>query len=221
MIKENLAKLRERIPENIELVCVSKFHPNKAILEAYNCGERIFGESKVQELLQKYETLPNDISWHFIGHLQRNKVKYIIPFVELIHGVDSERLLSEINKEAAKINRTVSCLLQVHIADEETKFGFDLDKLYQTLCSVSNSNYKNISIRGVMGMATLTQDLEQIRLEFRYLKKIFDDLKTKYFSDNPNFSEISMGMSDDYRIAIEEGSTMLRIGSTIFGRRDY
>jgi pyridoxal phosphate enzyme (YggS family) len=221
MIKDNLVKLRKRIPENVELVCVSKFHSNEAILEAYDCDERVFGESKVQELVQKYETLPNDISWHFIGHLQRNKVKYIVPFVELIHGVDSERLLSEIDKEAAKINRTVNCLLQVHIADEETKFGFDLDKLYQTLCSVSNSKYKNISIRGVMGMATLTQDLEQIRSEFRYLKRIFDDLKTKYFSDNPNFSEISMGMSDDYRIAIEEGSTMVRIGTTIFGYRNY
>lgn len=221
MIKDNLAKIRERIPRNVELVCVSKFHPNQSIMEAYDCGERVFGESKVQELVGKYETLPKDISWHFIGHLQRNKVKNIVPFVELIHGVDSARLLREIDKEAAKINRVVNCLLQLHIADEVSKFGFDIEELYAVSHEYTNLKYKNICIRGLMGMATFTQDSDQIRTEFQYLKKIFDDLKNNHYIEDSNFTEISMGMSDDYPIAIDEGSTMVRIGTTIFGHREY
>jgi len=220
-IQSNIQSIRTHIPPHVRLVCVSKFNPNESILEAYESGERIFGESKVQELCGKYETLPQDIVWHFIGHLQTNKIRFIVPFVSLIHGVDSYKLLSEIDKQAAKTGKTVNCLLQIYIAQEETKFGFSAEELLETLEVGEWKNLKNIHICGLMGMATYTDNREQIRAEFRGLKTLFDQVKTQYFSDEPSFCELSMGMSDDYQIAIEEGSTLIRVGSSIFGHRVY
>ena len=220
-IEENIKEIRTHIPAEVRLVCVSKFNPNEAILAAYGCGERIFGESKVQELCGKYETLPKDISWHFIGHLQSNKIKDIVPFVELIHGVDSYKLLVEINKQAAKIGKTINCLLQVHIAQEETKFGFSAEELIDTLTTGEWKALEHVRICGLMGMATYTENREQIHLEFSRLKSLFDQAKKEFFQDENTFAELSMGMSDDYRIAIEEGSTLVRVGSSIFGHRQY
>jgi len=205
----------------VQLVCVSKFHPDEAVLEAYHAGERIFGESKVQEMCGKYERLPKDIRWHFIGHLQTNKIKFIIPFVELIHGVDSYKLLVEINKQAEKANRIVNCLLQIHIAKEETKFGFSPEELLEILDSGKWKTLGNVNICGLMGMATFTDNKNQVRAEFKNLKELFDAVKTTYFASDSSFKEISMGMSDDFEPAIEEGSTMVRIGSLIFGLRAY
>lgn len=215
-VQSNLLNIRKHIPGNVDLVCVSKFHPNDSILDAYHAGERIFGESKVQELCTKYESLPKDIQWHYIGHLQSNKVKYIVPFVELIHGVDSIKLLSEIDKQAAKVGKNVNCLLQVHIAAEETKFGFSPEEI--TIALKKAGEFENVQIRGLMGMATFTDNTEQVKNEFRLLKSIFDELKSHSDSE---FSILSMGMSNDFRLAIEEGSTMVRIGSSIFGNRNY
>lgn len=220
-IAQNIQEIRKNIPQNVSLVCVSKFHPENAILEAYNCGERIFGESRVQELLAKQTKLPADIQWHFIGHLQSNKIKLILPTVSLIHGVDSSNLLKEINSRALKAGRVVSCLLQVHIAREETKFGFSIEEIHQMLSGIEFGSLENVQINGLMGMATLTDDKEQIRAEFRTLRQLYDELKREYFQNNENFCELSMGMSDDYQIAIDEGSTMVRIGSSIFGMREY
>jgi len=220
-IQQNIQSLRKHIPEHVQLVCVSKFNPNESILEAYETGERIFGESKVQELCGKYETLPQDITWHFIGHLQTNKIKFIVPFVSLIHGVDSYKLLDEINKQAAKAGKIVNCLLQVHIANEETKFGFSAEELKEALEVGEWKDLKNIQICGLMGMATYTDNREQIRTEFRGLKMLFDDVKATFFASESSFRELSMGMSDDFRIAIEEGSTLVRVGSSIFGSRMY
>ena len=220
-IAQNIQEIRKNIPQNVSLVCVSKFHPENAILEAYNCGERIFGESRVQELLAKQTKLPADIQWHFIGHLQSNKIKLILPTVSLIHGVDSFNLLKEINSRALKAGRVVSCLLQVHIAREETKFGFSMEEIRQMLSGIEFGSLENVQINGLMGMATLTDDKEQIRAEFRTLRQLYDELKREYFQNNENFLELSMGMSDDYQIAIDEGSTMVRIGSSIFGMREY
>lgn len=220
-IAQNIQEIRKNIPANVSLVCVSKFHPENAILEAYNCGERIFGESRVQELLAKQTKLPADIQWHFIGHLQSNKIKLILPTVSLIHGVDSFNLLKEINSRALKAGRVVSCLLQVHIAREETKFGFSIEEIHQMLSGIEFGSLENVQINGLMGMATLTDDKEQIRAEFRTLRQLYDELKREYFQNNENFCELSMGMSDDYQIAIDEGSTMVRIGSSIFGMREY
>ncbi len=219
MISENIQRIKSGLPQSVRLVCVSKYKPVEAIQEAYNAGECIFGESKAQELCEKVEQLPADIQWHFIGHLQSNKVKYIVPFVSLIHGVDSEKLLVEIDKQAAKAGRNVNCLLQVHIAQEESKFGFSPDELLEFIQSERWADYTNISICGLMGMASNTDNTEQVRSEFRLLKTLFDQLKTVAFSDNPAFKELSMGMSDDYKIAVEEGSTLVRIGSAIFGNR--
>lgn len=218
-IQENLQRIKSSIPSNVGLVAVSKFHPNEAIMEAYSCGHRMFGESRVQELQQKQLSLPNDIEWHFIGHLQTNKVKNIVSFVSLIHAVDSEKLLAEISKEGAKKSRIVPCLLQVHIAQEEVKFGFDADELRTLLSKNINRLYPNAQVCGLMGMASLTSNMEQVRLEFRGLKQLFDELKRTYFSNQPQFCQLSMGMSGDYTIAIEEGSTLIRIGSSIFGSR--
>ncbi len=218
-IKNNIAEIRKHIPENVKLVCVSKFHPETAILEAYNSGERIFGESRVQEMAQKQPLLPSDIHWHFIGHLQSNKIKYMIDFVELIHGVHSFKLLQEINKHAEKAGRRVACLLQVHIAQEETKFGFTEEELREMMESAEFKGLNHVEIYGLMGMATFTDDEKRVRSEFQMLKTLFDKFKMDYFSDNPFFTELSMGMSDDYKIAIEEGSTMVRVGSKIFGSR--
>ena len=220
-IRLNLQEIRKNIPANVSLVCVSKFHPENAIQEAYNCGERIFGESRVQELISKQPKLPADIQWHFIGHLQSNKIKLILPLVSLIHGVDSFKLLEEINARAQKEDRVVSCLLQVHIAREETKFGFSIDEIHEMLSGHNFRFFENVQIKGLMGMATLTDDNSQIRTEFRTLRLLYDDLKQTYFQTNENFCELSMGMSDDYKIAIDEGSTMVRIGSSIFGVREY
>ena len=220
-VQQNIISIRKHIPAHVQLVCVSKFHPDEELLEAYNAGERVFGESKVQEMCGKQQRLPKDIHWHFIGHLQTNKIKQIVPFVELIHGVDTFKLLVEINKQAEKQNRKVNCLLQVYIASEATKFGFSPDELKSLLATVEWQELKNINIAGLMGMATFTDDKNQIRSEFKSLKMLFDELKNIYFADNASFKEISMGMSDDYQIAIEEGSTMVRVGSSIFGVRNY
>ncbi len=204
---------------NTSLVAVSKTKPIEAIMELYQAGHKIFGENKVQELCMKYENLPKDIEWHLIGHLQTNKVKQIIPFVHLIHSVDSEKLLHEIEKQAKKANRKISCLLQFYIAQEETKQGFDLSEVEIIMKKQKESPYEFIEFSGVMGMATFTEDQNQIRKEFRELKQIFDYLKSKYFITSPSFKEISMGMSSDFEIALEEGSTMIRLGSLLFGSR--
>ncbi|TKG94093.1 YggS family pyridoxal phosphate-dependent enzyme [Puteibacter caeruleilacunae] len=220
-IQANLNKIKQTLPETVKLVAVSKTKPNEDILEAYEAGQRIFGENKVQDLGRKFEELPKDIQWHFIGHLQSNKVKYIAPFVSLIHAVDSLKLLKTINKEAAKNNRTINCLLQFHIAKETSKFGLSLDEAKELLNSADYQALENVNIIGVMGMATFTMDTDMVRSEFKTLKTIFTQLKEDFFADNDTFTEISMGMSDDYPIAVEEGSTMVRVGSSIFGARNY
>lgn len=221
MIIENLSNIKETIPSNVLLIAVSKTKPISDIQEAYNANQHVFGENKALEMRDKHEQLPKDIKWHFIGHLQTNKIKYIIPFVTLIHSIDSMALLTAVNKEAAKHRRVVDCLLQFHIAQEETKFGLNLEEAEDLLQSTEYQDFKNIRLCGVMGMATLTEDKQEIRKEFKELKNIFDTLKDKYFKDKEYFKEISMGMSDDYPIAIEEGCTMVRIGSKIFGARNY
>lgn len=220
-IQENLQKILQDIPSHVQLVAVSKTKPIEEIMQAYKAGHFVFGENKAQELAQKQPQLPDDIQWHFIGHLQRNKVKYIIPFVHLIHGVDSFRLLKEINKQAAKNDRSVDCLLQFHIASEETKFGFSLPEAEEMIHSDDFKTLSNIRICGVMGMATFTDDENVIRKEFKALKSIYEQLKQNQFADSSDFKEISSGMSNDYQIAIEEGSTIIRIGSEIFGARNY
>ena len=221
MIKENLDIVRATVPSNVTLIAVSKTKPVSDLQEAYDAGQRIFGENKALEMRDKHQALPNDIQWHFIGHLQTNKIKYIAPFVTLIHAIDSLSLLEAVNKEAAKNNRVIDCLLQFHIAQEETKFGLDMDEARAMLESESFKNLNNINICGVMGMATFTDDAAQVRDEFKNLKNIFVTLKENYFKGNESFKEISMGMSDDYPIAIEEGATMVRVGSKIFGARNY
>jgi pyridoxal phosphate enzyme (YggS family) len=220
-IKENLVFIKNKIPANVKLVAVSKTKPVSDILLAYHNGHKVFGENKAQELINKQPQLPSDIEWHFIGHMQSNKVKYIASYVHLIHSVDSLKLLKEINKQALKNNRIIDCLLQFHIATEETKFGLDYEEAAEILNSEFYSMMENISITGVMGMATFTEDETKIRSEFKRLKDIFDKLKSEFFQNNVNFKEISMGMSDDYSIALEEGSTIVRIGSAIFGTRNY
>ena len=217
MIKENLEKIKATLPENVTLVAVSKTKPISDLQEAYNAGQRIFGENKVQEMVEKYDALPKDIQWHMIGHLQRNKVKYMAHFVNLIHGVDSLKTLEEINKQAAKHDRIIKCLLQASIADEETKFGLSFDEIKVILTSKEIAAMKNIAIVGLMGMATFTENETQINSEFSSLKNLFDDLK----KSNPTLEILSMGMSGDYEIAIKNGSTMIRVGSSIFGHRNY
>lgn len=217
MIKKQLNEIKDQLPEHVTLVAVSKTKPASDILEAYETGQRIFGENRAQELASKYEALPKDIEWHMIGHLQRNKVKYIAPFVTLIHGVDSFKLLKEINKEAKKNERCIDVLLQFHIAIESSKFGFDSNEVNEMISSPEFQNLSNIRVRGVMGMATFTSDQRQVREEFTDLRKHFEQLKPSFTTD---FNVISMGMSGDYEIAISCGSTMVRIGSTIFGKRD-
>jgi len=219
-IVNNLNNLLERIPSDVKLIAVSKSKSAGEIMEAYNSGFRQFGENKVQELVRKHEELPGDIAWHMVGHLQSNKVKYIAPFIHLIHSVDSYKLLNIINKEASKHNRIINCLLQVHIAKEETKFGLSEEELHDLLASNDLKSLKAVRISGLMGMATFTSDKEVIRSEYRFLKNCFMDIRKTYFAHNDSFKELSMGMSDDYPIAIEEGSTMVRIGSLIFGARN-
>lgn len=221
MIKENLNIVRATVPSNVTLIAVSKTKPVSDLQEAYDAGQRIFGENKALEMRDKHQVLPNDIQWHFIGHLQTNKIKYIAPFVTLIHAIDSLSLLEAVNKEAVKNSRVIDCLLQFHIAQEDTKFGLDIEEAKALLESDSFKDLKNINIVGVMGMATFTDDADQVRNEFKNLKNIFDTLKENYFRDKDSFKEISMGMSDDYPIAIEEGATMVRVGSKIFGARNY
>jgi len=216
-VKDNLNNFKSNIDKNVKLVAVSKTKPVSDILLAYEAGHKIFGENKAQELGSKYPELPNDIEWHFIGHLQTNKVKYIAPFVSLIHSVDSLKLFKEINKQAQKSERTIDCLLQFHIASEETKFGLDYKEAAEILNSEQYQNLHNVRICGVMGMATFTNDTDIVRLEFKRLKAIFAQIKSNFFQGKEFFNEISMGMSDDYNIAIEEGSTIIRIGSAIFG----
>lgn len=216
MVKDKLAFIQNQISENVTLVAVSKTQPVSAIQEAYDNGQRVFGENKVQELVDKSPLLPNDIKWHLIGHLQSNKVKYIASFVALIHSVDSLKLLQEINKQALNNERIIDCLLQFHVAEEDTKFGLTLEEAKEFLDSIDFALLKNIRIVGIMGMASFTNDTNQVRSEFQALKNIFNQLKTDYFSTESSFKEISMGMSGDFQIAIEEGSTMVRVGSSIF-----
>ena len=218
-LTNRLKEVQSKIPENVTLVAVSKTKPAEMILELYNSGQRVFGENKVQELCDKFEVLPKDIEWHLIGHLQTNKVKYIAPFVSLIHAVDSLKLLQEINKEALKNNRIINCLLQFHIAQEDTKFGLNFDEAEVILQSKEFVEMHNIKVVGVMGMASFTDNKELIEDEFRTLYNYFHLIKSHYFKYNSDFKEISMGMSGDFEIAIEEGSTMVRVGSSIFGER--
>ncbi len=219
-IASNILRLINEMPSDVNLVAVSKTKTADEILKAYNTGHRIFGENRVQELIEKKERLPEDIEWHFVGHLQSNKVKYIVPFVKMIESVDTYKLLRIINKEASKAGRVIDCLLQFFIAKEETKFGFNMAEVKKMTESEEFSNLNHVRLCGVMGMATFTDDHEQVRQEFKCLYGYFNELKNKYFHDQSSFREISMGMSGDYRIAIDEGSTMIRIGSIIFGERD-
>ena len=215
-IQENYHKIKAQIPANVELVAVSKFHPVEKIKEVYDCGQRVFGENKVQELLTKVNELPADIQWHLIGHLQTNKVKYIAPFIDTIQSVDSEKLLLEINKEAAKNNRKIKVLLQVKIAEEETKYGLEISEAKEIFSNYLEHKYPNIEILGLMGMATFTDNKNQVKSEFLVLKSLFDELSTF-----KKLETLSMGMSDDFALAIECGSTSVRIGSAIFGVRNY
>lgn len=220
-IANEITKIKSSLPSTTRLIAVSKTKPVEDLQQAYDAGQRVFGENKALEMRDKHEVLPNDIQWHFIGHLQTNKIKYIISYVSLIHSIDSCNLLNEVNIAAAKKDRLVDCLLQFHIAAEDTKYGLSFDEAQDLLNSPEYKAMNNIRIVGVMGMATFTDNQDQIRQEFRNLKSIFDRLKEQYFADNDSFKEISMGMSDDYPIAIEEGSTLIRVGSAIFGKRNY
>ncbi len=215
-IQKNLANIQESIPQHVTLVAVSKTKPVSDLLKAYEAGQRIFGENKIQEMTQKWEEMPKDIQWHMIGHVQRNKVKYMAEYVALIHGVDTLKLLKEIDKQAKKHDRIISCLLQVHIAEEDTKFGFDEVELLELTENPEFLQLQNISVTGLMGMATFTDDKDQIRREFKTLKVLYDSISTKI----PSMNTLSMGMSGDYHIAMVEGSTMVRIGSSIFGARN-
>ena len=219
-IKQNLLEIKSDLPKNVTLVAVSKTKPVSELMEAYEAGQRIFGENKIQEMSDKFDEMPNDIQWHMIGHVQTNKVKFMAPFVSLVHGVDSLKLLEEIDKQALKNNRVIDCLLQIHIAEEDTKFGLDETELFEILGSETFKNLKNIQVKGLMGMATFTEDESQIKKEFTVLKQLFDKVNTLSTISYP-ISILSMGMSDDYKIAIECGSTMVRIGSSIFGNRNY
>jgi len=218
-IAENILSMRNRLPQNVRLIAVSKTKPVSALMEAYQAGQRLFGENKAVEMASKSPQMPADTELHFIGHLQTNKVRVIAPFVSCIHSVDSLRLLSEIDKEARKNQRIIPCLLQFYIAREESKFGLSMEEASDLLESAAFAELRNVTIAGVMGMATYTPDQEQVRKEFRSLRDVFNRLKERYFQDLPDFKEISMGMSDDYRITVEEGSTMVRIGSAVFGAR--
>lgn len=220
-VKDNLLKIRQSIPSNVTLIAVSKTKPTEDILEAYQAGQRIFGENKAQEMKEKYALLPKDIQWHMIGHLQENKVKYIVPFVSMIHSVDSLKILLAINKRALLCNRVVDCLFEMDISHEESKFGLSMEELVSILSSEEYKQMENIRICGLMGIGSITEDKEQTRKEFRTLKEMFLEIKQKFFSNSEYFSQISMGMSSDYDLAIQEGSTMVRIGSSIFGARNY
>jgi hypothetical protein len=219
-IGERIINLRSQIPESVKLIAVSKTKPVSDIMNAYNFGQRRFGENKVQELLAKKDLLPGDIEWHLIGHLQSNKVKSIVPFISMIQSIDSFNLLIEVNAEAQKAKKIINCLLQIHIADEATKFGFSMQDLKMMLQTNDISHLKSVRLCGVMGMATFTSDMDQVAREFRYLRECFDDIKCNHFGSVSYFKEISMGMSGDYNTAVKEGTTMVRIGSLIFGDRN-
>ncbi|WP_422104971.1 YggS family pyridoxal phosphate-dependent enzyme [Winogradskyella sp.] len=219
-IKQNLENIKSAIPEHVTLVAVSKTKPVSDLMEAYNAGQRIFGENKIQEMVEKHEQMPKDIQWHMIGHVQRNKVKYMAEFVSLIHGVDSFKLLNEINKQAMKYDRIINCLLQIKIAKEDSKFGMSPEEASALLLSEEFLELKNVTIIGLMGMATFTDDIKQVEEEFKFLKTTFDHLKTLQ-SPNSQLQTLSMGMSGDYQLAIDCGSTMIRVGSSIFGARNY
>lgn len=221
MISENLQKIRATLKPDVRLVAVSKFHPVEALQEAYDAGQRIFGENHVQELVSKEAVLSKDIEWHFIGHLQTNKVKYIAPFVSLIHSMDSLKLMKEIDKQGQKCGRVIDALLQIHVAAEETKFGFTPEEVIKMLAEGEWKNYTHVRLVGLMAMATNTDDDAQIAREFDTVQRLFHTLKTNYFADNPVFNQLSMGMSGDYLIAQEHGSTLVRVGSMIFGPRIY
>lgn len=216
-IVKNLKKIKAEIPEEVTLVAIAKTKPENDILEAYNSGHRIFGENKIQEMTSKWEKLPKDIKWHMVGHVQRNKVKYMAEYVELIHAVDSLKLLKEIEKQAANYDRTIECLLQIKIAEEDTKYGIDVEEADNILKSETYKKMSHVKIVGLMGMATLTENTEKIKEEFSFLTTTFEEFRSKYNS----FTTLSMGMSGDYKIAIECGSTMIRVGSSIFGERNY
>jgi pyridoxal phosphate enzyme (YggS family) len=218
-VSERIRTILSELPERVRLVAVSKTHPVEMILEAYEAGQRIFGENRVQELISKQPYLPEDIQWHLIGHLQTNKVKYIAPFISMIHSVDSLKLLAEISKEGIKCGRKIDCLLQIHIAEEETKFGLDKKELFELLDHLNHSPLPGVRIRGLMGMATFTDDMDQVAREFAGIQSLFAETRTKYFSGNDDFSELSIGMSGDYKIAVKFGSTLVRIGTAIFGVR--
>lgn len=218
-IRENLVGLQQHLPAGCALIAVSKTQPVERIREAYACGHRAFGENRAQELAAKYEALPNDIQWHMIGHLQTNKVKYIAPFVHLIQSADSVKLLEEINRQGAKAQRVIACLLQVHIAKEESKFGFSPEELLQALSSSRWHDLRHVEVKGLMGMATFTDELQLVRAEFRTLRQLFETLKDGPLPRGVSMQELSMGMTNDYKIALEEGSTMIRIGTAIFGNR--
>lgn len=220
-IAQHIATIRQELPAGTRLVAVSKFHPAEALMEAYESGQRIFGESRVQELVGKYEALPKDIEWHFIGHLQTNKVKYIVPFITLIHSVDSEKLLAVIDSEAAKCGRVVDCLLEIHVAREESKYGFTPESCREWLQGNPLARYPHVRVCGLMGMASLTDDEQCVDREFGELKSLFDELKASGKVDAEAFKELSMGMSHDYRLALRHGSTLVRIGTSIFGERAY
>jgi|Laugresu1bdmlbdd_1035124.scaffolds.fasta_scaffold34248_2 pyridoxal phosphate enzyme (YggS family) len=221
-IEANILSLKTELdPLKVKLVAVSKTKPNEDILQAYQAGQRIFGENTVQELVKKQEELPKDIEWHLVGHLQSNKVKYIAPFISLIHAVDSLKLLAEINKQAQKNNRIINCLLQIHIADEDTKFGLDFDEAIELLRSSEYQQMQHIRIVGLMGIATNTENQKKVSEEFYELRTLFKGLKASFFQNSEDFTELSMGMSSDYKLAIEQGSTMVRLGSNIFGERNY
>ena len=220
-IAQKIQQLRSSLPEGVSLLAISKFQPLESLQEAYDAGQRMFGENHIQEMAAKAAVLPKDVEWHFTGHVQTNKIKYMASFVSLIHAVDSYRLLREINKHAAKHNRIIDCLLQIHIAQEETKFGFTIDECREMLATEPWKELQNVRITGLMAMGSNTDDMEQVRNEFRQMKQFFDELKTIYFADQPSFNQLSEGMTDDYPIAIEEGSTIVRIGSMIFGSRGY
>lgn len=218
-VAEQITRLQKELPEGVNLLAISKYQPIEAIQEAYDAGQRMFGENHIQEMAAKAAALPKDIQWHFTGHVQTNKIKYMAPFVNLIHAVDSFRLLREIDKHAAKHERSIDCLLQIHIAQEETKYGLTVDECRHLLANEPWRELQHIRITGLMAMGSNTDDMEQVRSEFKQIKNLFDELKEKYFPDEPSFCQISEGMTDDYPIAIEEGSTIVRIGSMIFGER--
>ena len=218
-IANSIQQLQHSLPKGVSLLAISKYQPIEAIQEAYDAGQRLFGENHIQEMAAKAAALPQDIEWHFTGHVQTNKIKYMAPFVSLIHAVDSFRLLREIDKHAAKHERRIDCLLQIHIAQEETKYGLSIEECRNLLAHEPWRELQHVRIVGLMAMGSNTDDMEQVRSEFRRMKELFDELKSTYFANEPSFSQLSEGMTDDYPIAIEEGSTIVRIGSMIFGER--